>query len=114
MIILGLIVGILNGLFASGAGQILVFYLIFILKNDTHKSRALSVAILSISSIFTILGYFKIIKFNLLIVLMLIVIALISGRLGANIMKKIPPNILNLVSGILIITLTCYKFFNKG
>lgn len=114
MIILGLIVGLLNGLFASGAGQILVFYLIFILKNDTHKSRALSVAILSISSIFTIIGYFGIIKFDILKVLILIAVAIISGNIGAKLMKKIPSNVLNLIAGILILGLTSYKMLFGG
>ena len=48
--IIGFLVGILNGLFASGAGQVLVFYLIFIKKMETHMVRALSISILSISS----------------------------------------------------------------
>ena len=63
--IVGLITGILNGLFASGAGQILVFYLIYILKQETHMSRAASVSVLSISSIFALFGYAKIINFEI-------------------------------------------------
>ena len=54
--IIGISVGILNGMFASGAGQILVCYLIFMKKMDTHLVRALSVSILFISSIFTAFG----------------------------------------------------------
>ena len=60
------LVGIINALFAAGSGQILVFYLIYISKLETHKVRALSVAILSISSVFSIFGYKNIIdiEFN--------------------------------------------------
>lgn len=110
----GLFVGMLNGVFASGSGQVLVFYLIFILKKETHMSRVLSVAILSISSIFAIFGYSKLINFDLKIVTILIIIAIISGFIGTNIMKKIPSNVLNLISGILIVGLTIYKMATGG
>lgn len=112
--IVGLFVGLLNGLFASGAGQILVFYLIFILKKETHLSRALSISILSISSIFAIFGYSKIIRFEIGKVILLIIIAIISGIIGSKLMKKIPANILNLISGILIVGLTIYKLIQGG
>ncbi len=111
---IGLIVGILNGLFASGAGQVLVFYLVFIIGKETHKSRALSVAILSIASIFAVYGYSKIINFDFKIVILLVIISIFSGIIGSKIMKKIPSNYLNLISGILILVLTIYKFVTKG
>lgn len=112
--IIGLLVGILNGLFASGAGQVLVFYLIFILKKETHMARALSVAILSISSIFAIFGYSKVVDLQINNIVTLIIIAIISGFIGTNLMKKIPENILNLMSGILIVSLTIYKMVTGG
>lgn len=110
----GFFVGILNALFAAGAGQVLVFYLIYILKLETHKVRALSVAILSISSVFAIFGYKDIIAFELDKVILLIIIAGITGIIGTKLMKKIPSEILNLISGILLVVLTLYKAFVKG
>ena len=112
--IIGLIVGLLNGLFASGAGQILVVYLVFILKNDTHKSRALSIAIISISSIFALFGYFRIINFEISKIIVTIVIAIVGGIIGTKLMKKMNANILNLISGILIVALTLYKWIAGG
>lgn len=112
--IIGILVGILNGLFSSGAGQVLVFYLIFIKKMDTHLTRALSVSILSISSIFAVFGYITIVNFNITKVILVIIISIISGIIGSKIMKKIPSNILNLVSGLLISGLTLYKIFCGG
>lgn len=110
----GFFVGILNALFASGAGQVLVFYLIYILNLETHKVRALSVAILSISSIFAIFGYKDIVNFETNKILILVIIAGITGIIGTKIMKKIPSHILNLISGILLVGLTIYKIFTKG
>lgn len=112
--LIGILVGILNGLFASGAGQVLVFYLIFIKKMDTHLMRALSVSILSISSIFAIFGYSTMVNFDFIKVCILVVIAIVSGIIGSKVMKKIPSNILNLVSGLLISGLTLYKIFFGG
>lgn len=110
---IGILVGLLNGLFASGAGQILVFYLIFILKKETHMSRALSVSLLSISSIFAIFGYSKLVDLKIDIIITLIFIAIISGLIGTKLMKKIPADILNLISGVLIVSLTIYKMISR-
>ncbi|MEG2348488.1 MAG: sulfite exporter TauE/SafE family protein [Clostridia bacterium] len=106
---IGLLVGFLNGLFASGAGQVLVFYLIYILKKDTHISRSLSVSLLSISSIFALFGYFKLNFFDVKKIIFFVIISLIFGGFGTKIMGKISSNILNLISGTLIVVLTIYK-----
>lgn len=110
----GFLVGMLNGLFAAGSGQVLVFYLIYILKLETHKVRALSVAILSISSIFAIFGYRTVIQYDILTIIALVIIAGVTGIIGTKIMKKIPSEILNLISGVLLVGLTLYKVFVKG
>ncbi len=112
--LIGFIVGILNGIFAAGAGQVLVFYLIYFMKVETHKVRAISVAILSISSIFAIFGYKDVIQFDLIKIISLVLIAAITGVIGTKIMKKIPSEYLNLISGILLVSLTVYKMLVKG
>lgn len=106
---IGYLVGLLNGIFASGAGQVLVFYLIYVMKLDTHKSRTLSVSILSISSIFSLLGYLNLNLITIKFAIFAIVVSLTGGIIGSKIMKKIPSNILNLTAGILIVALTVYK-----
>ena len=112
--IIGISVGILNGMFASGAGQILVCYLIFMKKIDTHLVRALSVSILFISSIFTAFGYSMLIHYDITKITLIVILSIISGYLGTKLMKKINPNILNLISGILIVALTSYRAFVGG
>ncbi len=112
--IIGLIVGFLNGLFASGAGQILVFYLIFIKKLDTHLMRGVSVAVLSVASIISIFGYSSFVEFDILKIITIAIVAAITGFLGSKIMKKIPANYLNLISGVLILVLTIYKIITTG
>lgn len=111
--LVGFFVGVLNSTFAAGSGQVLVFYLIYFLKLETHKVRALSVAVLSVSSMFAIFGYRNVLNFDYKIITPLIVIACISGIIGTKVMKKIPANVLNLISGILLVILTVFKFFQE-
>ena len=106
--------GIINGLFASGAGQILVFMLIFILKQDTYKSRKLSLFVIGITSILTLLRYIKMVDANLKEVIIVIITGIIFGTAGTKLIKKIKPNILNAFSGILIVALSIYKLLRGG
>ena len=69
---------------------------------------------LPISSIFAIIGYSSFVDFDIKKVIVLSVIAAISGFVGAKLMKKIPANVLNITSGVLIILLTGYKMFFGG
>ena len=81
---------------------------------ETHKVRALSVAILSISSVFAIFGYKDIVKFDHVKIISLVIISGITGIIGTKLMKKIPSEILNLISGVLLVGFTVYKVLVKG
>lgn len=104
----GLIAGFVNGFFASGAGQLIVFYLIFILKIDSHIGRSVSIGVLCISSIFSIYGYSKFIDFEISKIITIIIIAAITGIVGSKIMNKVDSKILNLISGIVVTSLAIY------
>ena len=106
--------GIINGMFASGAGQILVFMLIFILKQDTYRSRKLSLFVIGITSILTLLRYIKMVDVNLKEIIIVIITGIIFGTIGTKTMKKINPNILNMISGLLIVGLSLYKILRGG
>lgn len=101
-------------MFASGSGQILVLYLITFLKIETHKVRKVSVAVLSMSSILALSGYKKLVHFEINKIILLITISVFTGVIGTKIMKKIPAHILNLMSGILLVGLTLFKFLKRG
>ncbi len=106
--------GIINGLFASGAGQILVFMLIFVLKQDTYKSRKLSVFVIGIVSLLTLLRYMKVVNAPAKEIVIVIITGVIFGTLGTKIIKKINPNVLNIFSGTLIVGLSLYKLLRGG
>lgn len=103
------IAGIINGLFASGAGQILVFVLVFILKEDSRKARGTSVFTVGVITIFTLVRYINNIDLKTIDVLTVTIIGLIFGCVGSRIMKKVHPLYLNLISGILVLGLSLYS-----
>ncbi len=105
--VIGMISGFINGFFTCGAGQIIIFYLVFIKKSDTYKSRGTSIAVLSLTSIVSLIAYIiagtKVEFFKCLTVSL---VSLICGVIGSKIMKKMNPNVLNLTSGILMAVLS--------
>lgn len=107
--IFSFIAGIINGFFASGAGQVLVFFLIYTTKMDTHKARATSLICTSVASLFSIINYSKVVKYNSNDIIVAILCGLIFGTIGAKIMKKINANLLNLISGLVIFGLSAYN-----
>lgn len=105
--------GVINGLFASAAGQIMIFYLVFILKKEAHKARATSIFSISLVTIISLIGYLKLAKFKIYQVIIVIICGVIFGVLGSTVMKKIKSNWLNLISGILVFGLGLYKLIFK-
>lgn len=105
----GFVSGIINGLFAAGAGQVLVFFLAFILKKDAHISRGVSIAAMTVGTIVTIIIYGTFVQMELGIMIIVFIISLIGGIIGAMFMEKIPGVYLNLISGILVFVLSIYQ-----
>ena len=104
-----LISGIINGLFASGAGQILVFMLIYFLKIDTHKARATSIFLIGVITVISFIRYLFIIDLKTNDMFIVVVSGLFFGVIGSKIMKRIDSNWLNLISGLVITTFCIYS-----
>ena len=105
---IGLTSGFVNGFFASGAGNIIILYLVFILKIDSHVGRTTSIAVLCITSLFSVFGLRDVANFQIDKVILVILISGICGIIGSKIMNKIDSKILNLVSGIIVVSLSIY------
>lgn len=110
----GVLIGLLNGMFAAGAGQVLVIYLIFVKKIETHISRAVSMSLLSISSLFAFFSYVNKVQIDIKVAFYFTIISFISGVIGSELMKRLSSNFLNLISGLLICGLTIYKICIGG
>lgn len=98
--------GLANGMFTCGAGQIIIFYLVFIMKNDTHKSRATSIAVLSCTSVISLIFYLMSVKVEISKCIVVIVASLGLGVIASKLMSKINSKYLNLISGVLMTVLS--------
>ena len=81
-IVANIIIGFTNGIFSSGAGQILLLYYIYLKKYDSKKEIAI-----------------------------LCIISIIFGTLGNTMMKKMNSNILNLISGVILVAITAINMW---
>lgn len=97
------IIGIINGLFSTGAGQILVFYYIYVLKKDTKEAREKSLTLIPVISIPTMFFYLNKSNIEIKNIIVVLLISLIFGTLGNKLMKKMNSKILNFVSGLFLI-----------
>ena len=110
MIYIGsLLAGVINGLFASGAGQIVVFLFIYLLHIETHTARATSVFLMGLVTIITFIRYLSFIEIKINDIIVVGIIGLVCGTIGSKIMKKIESNYLNLISGIVIAGFAIYN-----
>lgn len=104
-----LLSGVINGLFASGAGQIIVFLFIYFLNIETHTARATSVFLMGLVTIVTFIRYLAFVKIDVTHVIIVIISGLIFGIIGSKLMKKLQPDYLNLISGIVIAGFAIYN-----
>lgn len=99
----GLITGIINGLFGSGGGTLVVPVLVFLVGIADYKAHATAISIiLPLSIVSTIIYLMKnIIKFD--IALVVVLGGVLGSFIGAKILNKIPNLILRKIFGIVII-----------
>lgn len=105
----GLLAGFINGIFASGAGQIIVFAMVFVMHLQTHESRATSVFCIGIVTVISLIRYVSFVSLDIIDVFKIIFFGLIFGLVGTKIMRKIPSKILNILSGIIIVVFSIYN-----
>jgi len=89
----------------------MIFYLVYILKKEAHKSRTTSILCISLVTIISLIGYLKMSKFKFYQVATVIICGIVFGVLGSTVMKKIKSNWLNLLSGLLVFGLGIYRLF---
>lgn len=100
---IGLITGLINGLFGSGGGTIVVPALVFLLGIDDHKAHATAISIiLPLSAISTVV-YFINKSINLKIAFLVTIGGIIGSIIGAKNLNKIPVHILRKIFGSVII-----------
>ena len=94
--IIGLLAGIVSGLFSTGGGMILVPAFIYLLKLDATKSRGTSVFCILPMVITSSFFYYKGNFIDWKISIMCAIGGAIGGYIGAKLLKKLPEKILKI------------------
>ena len=101
-IFMGVICGLLNGLFGSGGGVAAV-PLLEAAKLEAKESHATSVALIFVLSLATTISYFLGDKLDFTMAWSYIPYGLVGAIAGAVLLKKIPNSLLRRIFGVIIL-----------
>lgn len=103
LISIGLVTGLINGLFGSGGGTIVVPALVFLLGIDDYKAHATAISIILPLSIVSTIIYFTNSSIPFKVVLPVTIGGVVGSYIGAKTLNKIPINVLRKIFGGVII-----------
>ena len=101
--IIGLLAGIVSGLFSTGGGMILVPAFIYLLKIEASKARGTSVFCILPMVITSSFFYYKGHYIDWKIAILCAIGGTIGGYIGAKLLKKLPEKILKIAFTIFLI-----------
>ena len=101
-VLIGLIAGIVSGLFSTGGGMILVPAYIYILKEDPKKARGTSIFCILPMVITTGILYYQERYINMNIAILCAIGGSIGGLIGAKFLKKLKEKNLKIVFTIFL------------
>ena len=101
--IIGILAGIISGLFSTGGGMILVPAFIYILNLKDSKARGTSVFCILFMVLTTSIFYYKGHYINWKIAIMCAIGGTIGGYKGAKLLKKLPEMTLKIAFTIFLI-----------
>lgn len=107
-VIIGVLAGLICGLFGTGGGMILVPAFVYMLDIEPKKSRATSLCCMLVMVIASSILYYRNNFINWKIGILCAIGGIIGGYLGAKILKKFPDYILK----ILFIGFLIYVSYN--
>ena len=100
---IGVVAGLVNGLFGSGGGTIVVPSLVFLLKLKDYKAHATAIPIILPLSIISVIVYLFNNKVPFDIAFYVVIGGLVGSYLGAKFLNKIPVKYLRKIFGSVII-----------
>lgn len=113
-VIIGIIAGILSGLFGIGGGIIIVPALVFLCGFSQLKAQGTSLAILLPPvGILAFLDYYKRGEVNVKAGILICVFLVIGSVFGAKISQLLPVNVLRRVFGVLMLLISVKLIFSK-
>lgn len=100
---IGLIAGIISGMFSTGGGMILVPAFMYLLSIEDIKARGTSVFCILPMVITSSFFYYKNNYINWKVAVLCAIGGMIGGYIGAKLLKKLPQNILKISFTIFLI-----------
>ncbi|OGO76876.1 MAG: permease [Clostridiales bacterium GWB2_37_7] len=103
LLLIGLISGLVNGLFGSGGGTILVPCLVFIMDVEDHKAHATAIAIILPLSILSSIIYYRYNVVDFTLTAKVAIGSVLGGIIGSMLLNKLSVNVLRKFFGIVMI-----------
>jgi uncharacterized membrane protein YfcA len=100
---IGILAGIVSGLFSTGGGMILVPAFIHLLSTEDTKARGTSVFCILPMVVTSSFFYYKGNYINWKISILCAIGGSIGGYLGAKLLKKLPPKVLKIAFTVFLI-----------
>ena len=110
--LIGLLAGIVSGLFASGGGMILVPAFLYLLKMEDVESRATSVICILPMVVTSGIFYYKSNYIDWKIGMLCAIGGIIGGVVGAKLLNKLPEKYLKIAFTIFLIYASYKMIFN--
>lgn len=101
--IVGILAGIISGLFSTGGGMILVPAFIYLLKLDNTKARGTSVFCILPMVVTSSFFYYKENFIDWKVAILCAIGGTIGGYIGAKLLKRLPEKILKIAFTIFLI-----------
>ncbi len=101
--LLGLLVGLVNGIFGSGGGTILVPCLVFLMGIEDHKAHATAISIILPLSLISSFVYFSYDVIDLGLTLKVAIGSVMGALCGSCMLNKVSVNALRKIFGIFMI-----------
>jgi len=103
LVLIGFITGIINGLFGSGGGTIIVPSLCFIIGLEARKSHATAISIILPITLLSSFIYLNNGIINFKVAINVALGSIIGGFVGAKLLNKVSNNFLRKVFGVFMI-----------
>lgn len=100
---IGLVAGVINGLFGSGGGTLVVPALVFLIRLKDYKAHATAISVILPLTIISTIIYLKNNMIQLDIALIVALGGIIGSFIGAKLLKKVPTKILRKIFGTIIV-----------
>lgn len=103
LLIIGLFTGLVNGLFGSGGGTVLVPCLVFLMSIEDHKAHATAISIILPLSILSSLIYYRYNVVDIALTLKVAAGSIAGGIIGSMLLNKLPVNVLRKFFGLIML-----------